>query len=273
VRRCPARVVVSIRHVSYLRLVSSVARLGHSDYDDALAFVSEAAATSGSQPFELPVIEGLLRLIPARGAGYYEYSGGGYRTGAGNTYFVDTPGCWPRIDWQSGVVDDQVSTWPLIDCRISRSALPLKLSDFLTGAELRRNPWYVEVMRPLDHEFELKVWLPAPRDTTRGFFFLRGPDERDFDERDRAVLALLRRHLSSIRERWENRFRPGLLTVREAEVLALVAEGLTNMEIAVRFVISPTTVRTHLENIFEKLGVRTRTAAAAWLYDSRTTAR
>jgi hypothetical protein len=131
-----------------------VTRLGHRDYDRVQGFVSEAAATSGSQPFELPVIEGLLRLIPAQGAGYYEFRRGGYQTGDGNTYLVDTPGLWPRIDWESGVDPATVSTWPLLDSPLSRSKLPLKLSDFLTRAELRRNPWYVDFMRPRDEAFQ-----------------------------------------------------------------------------------------------------------------------
>jgi ATP/maltotriose-dependent transcriptional regulator MalT len=46
-------------------------------------------------------------------------------------------------------------------------------------------------------------------------------------------------------------------------VLSLVREGLTNAEIAQRLVVSTTTVRSHLEKIFEKLGVHTRTAAVA----------
>jgi len=45
--------------------------------------------------------------------------------------------------------------------------------------------------------------------------------------------------------------------------MALVARGQTNKEIARTLWISPGTVRTHLEHIYEKLGVRTRTAAAA----------
>lgn len=53
------------------------------------------------------------------------------------------------------------------------------------------------------------------------------------------------------------------LTEREREVLALVAEGRTNLEIAERLWIAQSTVRKHLENVFPKLGVRTRTAAAA----------
>lgn len=51
------------------------------------------------------------------------------------------------------------------------------------------------------------------------------------------------------------------LTPREREVIGLVAEGLTNAQIARRLWISAGTVRRHLENVYEKLGVHTRTAA------------
>jgi DNA-binding NarL/FixJ family response regulator len=53
------------------------------------------------------------------------------------------------------------------------------------------------------------------------------------------------------------------LSSRESEILALIAEGLSNKEIATRLNISPCTVRTHLMHIFEKLHVRCRTEAAA----------
>jgi DNA-binding CsgD family transcriptional regulator len=55
------------------------------------------------------------------------------------------------------------------------------------------------------------------------------------------------------------------LTPRERQILAWVARGKTNPEIAEILWIAPTTVRRHLENIYAKLGVRTRTAAAARL--------
>jgi DNA-binding CsgD family transcriptional regulator len=55
------------------------------------------------------------------------------------------------------------------------------------------------------------------------------------------------------------------LTAREREILELVAEGRTNGEIAERLWISPGTVRKHLENLYAKLGVHTRTAAAGFL--------
>jgi DNA-binding CsgD family transcriptional regulator len=51
------------------------------------------------------------------------------------------------------------------------------------------------------------------------------------------------------------------LTDREAEVLGLVAEGRTNGEIATALSISPGTVKKHLDHIYEKLGVRSRTEA------------
>jgi pimeloyl-ACP methyl ester carboxylesterase/DNA-binding CsgD family transcriptional regulator len=60
------------------------------------------------------------------------------------------------------------------------------------------------------------------------------------------------------------------LTERELELAALVAEGLTNAEIAARLVISPRTADAHLEHIREKLGVRSRAQIAAWAVSRRT---
>ncbi len=53
------------------------------------------------------------------------------------------------------------------------------------------------------------------------------------------------------------------LTGREREVLALLARGLTNKEIATSLTITPNTVKRHLKSLFSKLGVNTRAAASA----------
>jgi len=54
------------------------------------------------------------------------------------------------------------------------------------------------------------------------------------------------------------------LTDREKEILGLVANGFSNMEIGEVLAISPHTVKTHVTNVFEKLGVKDRTQAAVW---------
>jgi DNA-binding CsgD family transcriptional regulator len=53
------------------------------------------------------------------------------------------------------------------------------------------------------------------------------------------------------------------LTPRESQILSWVARGMTNREVAELLWIAPTTVRKHLENVYAKLGVTTRTAAVA----------
>jgi DNA-binding CsgD family transcriptional regulator len=63
--------------------------------------------------------------------------------------------------------------------------------------------------------------------------------------------------------RSEERHQQVQLTPREREVLAWVSRGKTNAEIARLLWLAPGTVRKHLENVYAKLGVSTRTAAVA----------
>ncbi|WP_028936607.1 response regulator [Pseudonocardia spinosispora] len=59
---------------------------------------------------------------------------------------------------------------------------------------------------------------------------------------------------------------PDELTPREIEVLGLIAEGLTNRQIARRLVISETTVKTHINHLFTKAGLRGRADAVRYAY-------
>ena len=229
----------------------------------------------------------------------------------------------------------------------------LKISDFLTRAQLHSLELYDEYLRPFGLEYEIMLPLPSPPWHERGFAFVRR--RRDFSNRDREVLDTLSPHLVRVirgvelrarldaalaaldngeadqgivlfdasghidhatplarqlfakyfpavgvslpppvldwlaqgrnslsRPRGAHRIivdrvgqsllvreepladaRIARLTPREQQVLAWLAEGKTNREIAQILVASPGTVRKHLEHIYAKLGVHTRTAAVA----------
>jgi DNA-binding CsgD family transcriptional regulator len=142
----------------------------------------------------------------------------------------------------------------------------VKTSDFYSARQWRGSGMYQEYVRPGGIEHEMLMTLPAepgwtagPRRTLRLIFF-RGPGP-DFSERDRALLTLLRPHLHQAYADAERRRRTSQLTCRQQELLRLVGSGHTNAQIARRLGVSEGTVRKHLENIYGRLGVSSRTAA------------
>lgn len=82
-------------------------------------------------------------------------------------------------------------------------------------------------------------------------------EKRAFDR------AVFRRVVEETKQNHQSQSELNALTEREREVLELLAQGLTNKEIAERLVITTNTVKRHLKAIFEKLNVHTRSAATA----------
>ena len=125
---------------------------------------------------------------------------------------------------------------------------------------------YIDCIRPQGIDHHLGLALPdlaedAGRERYVGLFFHRAPGP-DFSERDRALLVLLRPHLYQACVDVKRRRHPvPRLTPRQNDLLHLLAAGQTNTQIARRLGISEGTVRTHLENIYARLGVSSRTAA------------
>ncbi len=96
-----------------------------------------------------------------------------------------------------------------------------------------------------------------------------GDSERARAEEATAIAIYKRLGARPDLERLSRRDLPGGLTEREAEVLRRVAAGASNREVAEALTISEKTVGRHLANIFTKIGVSSRTAAAAWAHEHR----
>lgn len=140
-----------------------------------------------------------------------------------------------------------------------------QVSDFYTEREWHAHPMWTEYGKQVGTDAEIMVSLP-PRGEWSPRLLLFRADSRPFSERDRLLLSLLRPHLQAVYlDAVRRRAGDTDLTPRQRELLRLVAAGYSNAEIARHLFISQGTVRKHLENIFERLSVSSRTAAVARL--------
>jgi DNA-binding CsgD family transcriptional regulator len=238
--------------------------LARGDERRILRFVAEADGFGGAHPFEGEFLTQLGTLVPAQWIGLDH--GREHDPASPNYCGRDRPGdehVFDHVDWREAFQFEM----PAFDY-LERNFGAVKLSDFWSRRELRRSLVYNLVLQPAGLEHVLAVRLPMAPETL--FIFDRG--DRDFSERDREVLLTLSPHLvrlyelAGLRKRLQVMAPPlAELTPREREVLELVAEGHANGEIASLLWISSGTVRKHLDNIYAKLGVHTRTAAASLL--------
>jgi DNA-binding CsgD family transcriptional regulator len=243
---------------------SEMVRLRRRELEGALEFVHIASAARAEEPFPRFVVESLARLVPGESVMYFEWC---LRWPFYPTVTVDAP-MLTMPAHVSEAARELCATYPLSNLRLRDASLPCRLSDFVSLRALHRLDYYDTVLRPFGIEHQVRLWLPAPPETSRVFYFNRRAIDGDFDERDCSLLELLRPFLVAIRERFDLRQAvppPTFadLTERETEILGWVAHGKTNHEIAQLLFVSPHTVRKHLENIYAKLGVHTRTAAVA----------
>ena len=227
-----------------------------------LEIVHGGACDVGQDPFPPSVLLGLARLIPSDACvGYQEADiASGFRVVElveviGTPPSPKTERAFHTLGWQNPM-----------HCRLhAHEQGVIRLSDLLTRRQRTKLEYNDAVWRPHGIDDALRMWLPAPPGRARSVYLERSG--RNYTDRERTLFGLLRPHLSRIRINAESRRRMAPargLTAREAEILGWVARGRTNGEIGSALFISPLTVRKHLENIFEKLEVGTRTAAAAY---------
>jgi DNA-binding CsgD family transcriptional regulator len=230
------------------------------DLRAALEFVEAAWSLADERAFTLETLAALNELIPSDQLTYCELDRVHHRA----VHYVGT-------DDREG---DPDMFWRIVDehpiCHHQQAYADFsatRLSDVISRPRLVNSRIYAEWFRPYGVEAELEIGIARSRARTRNFILNRA--RGDFSERDRTIFELIRPHLRRIYEMTELRRavrRPepedlNRLTAREAEILELVATGLSNAAIAERLWISPGTVKKHLENIYAKLGVANRTAA------------
>lgn len=241
-------------------------RLTRPDYEAVWEFLLEVDDMAPEEPYPADLMARLQSLVASEGIAYQELDVASRR-------FL-TP-----LDPD----DDEELYWtvgpcPITDYRARTGDLSaIRMSDVVGRLRYRESPFYREYFQPFGLDHVLDLGLSTDRQRYRSIVLIRGRDDADFSERDRAVLELLRPHLRAreARAELERRARnpdhttesdegetKSSLTAREREILRLVREGKTNTEIAGELWVSPSTVKKHLENVYDKLGVASRAAAA-----------
>jgi DNA-binding CsgD family transcriptional regulator len=266
-------ILVSLCRSAYLR---GVTQLYRTELEGVLGFLADVASLDFDELYPLDLLARLQTLVPCDAVTYQDADLRARR-------FRAMVGIGPD-DEDEDDADDEALYWSVAPCPISDyrartgDLSAVRMSDLISQRRYHDLPIFREYFHPAGLNHMIDLGLPAAPQRHRSFIFFRQSGAPDFTDRDRAVLDVLRPHLRGLEARAALRRRlmdsagapgtdgnPGAyteLTPREREIVWLVAEGKTNAEIAVELWVAPSTVKKHLEHVYEKLGVGRRTAAA-----------
>ena len=254
-----------------------VMRVRADRYEALLDFLLDAMSDEDTTLFPAHVLDGMRRVVRCDAVSYREWS---THEQMESSLAADEPEAIKQV-WTAYLLvrhDDplQGGAWdggPLPERE--RLGQALMISDFLSDRQFRSGGLYAEICKPLGVRAVMKVFLPTSGATAASFVF--DTTRSRFTDTDRLALQRLIPYLVQLRRNAHARkayltlmdsaaaarTRLQRLTSRERVVLARAAAGETNAMIAQALFIGPGTVRKHLEHIFDKLEVRTRTGAAA----------
>ncbi len=154
----------------------------------------------------------------------------------------------------------------------------IRLTDhFPNRAAIEATKYFQEILHPLGLKYEVTILHDTPLGQRLGISLAR--TEVDYSDAELELLNRLGSHLQRAFHHTQTlaqlhnaqgraaAWRDVTLTPRESEILRWVATGRTNGDIAQLLGVGSATVKTHLEHIFQKLGVKNRAAATAALRD------
>lgn len=253
--------------------------LGSSEFKaclEAVGAVGEAA--SGLESFMRGGVHCLPRLIASD---LTHVSVCDLETGKRNVV-TDVPGAICSRDQQA--FNRHFARNPLVlEHGHNPGAHAVRISDLLPETQFRCSPLFDEYYRAVGINYVMALPVHVEGRELVSFVFNR--IDRDFTETERACAEAIRPLLGNLyrmaraldaRAAWGAPApippaADACLTCRERQVLQWLGSGKTDKDIATILGISPRTVHKHLQRIYEKLGVETRTAACARYFFSTTT--
>jgi len=146
------------------------------------------------------------------------------------------------------------------------------IDEQLSESELLRSAYYRKFMRPLNHRHVADMFLRRGDDIIAVLTMLRAPELGCFSQRELALMRdlqpFLEYALNAVYLPRRYRERDSVqqlytLTDRELDVVELIVAGASNKLIADELSLSLATVKTHLQHVFKKLGVSSRTGVSA----------